>query len=57
VTVTGKLIVKDEVTLAQLINLMRQFRDAIEYAHKLLFEEKISEAEVKRKLTGILSNA
>jgi len=56
-TIVGKLVVGDEVSLAKLINLMRLFRDAVEYAHALLFRGKLSEAEVKRRLTGVLSNA
>jgi len=36
---------------------MRKFRDCIELAHTLLFRKELSETEVKRRLTGILSNA
>jgi len=36
---------------------MRMFRDAIEMAHTLLFKKKLSESEVKRRLTRVLSNA
>ncbi len=55
-TIVGRIIL-DEIPLAKLINLMRLFRDAVEYAHILLFREKLSEAEIKRKLTKMLSNA
>ncbi|RLF22973.1 MAG: hypothetical protein DRN15_07520 [Thermoprotei archaeon] len=56
-TVVGKLILNDEVSLARLLTIMRQFRDAVELGHSLLFREKLSESEVKRRLTRILSNA
>ncbi|PUA33933.1 MAG: hypothetical protein B7O98_00500 [Zestosphaera tikiterensis] len=55
-TIVGKLSL-DEVSLSKLINLMRLFRDAVEYAHALLFRVGVEESEVKRKVTGILSNA
>ena len=56
VTIVGRLK-PDSIALTKLITLMRKFRDAVEYAHTLLFRERLDEAEVKRKLTGILSNA
>ncbi len=55
-TIIGKLVL-DEVSLAKLLLTMRKFRDCIELAHTLLFREELSETEVKRRLTGILSNA
>jgi len=56
-TVVGRLILSDEVSLAKLLIVMRMFRDAVELAHTLLFKKKLSEGEVKRRLTRILSNA
>ena len=55
-TVIGKLIL-DEISLAKLLTVMRMFRDAVELAHILLFKKKLSEDEVKRRLTRVLSNA
>jgi len=55
-TVIGKLIL-DEVSLTKLLIVMRMFRDTVELAHILLFKKKLSEDEVKRRLTRILSNA
>ena len=56
-TVVGKLVINDSIVLAKLLTVMRQFRDTVELAHALLFREKLSETEVKRRLTRILSNA
>ena len=55
-TVIGKLIL-DEVSLTKLLIVMRMFRDTVELAHILLFKKKLSEDEVKRRLTRVLSNA
>lgn len=55
-TVVGRLVL-DEVPLAKLLTTMRVFRDSVELAHVLLFEKKLSEGEVKRRLTRVLSNA
>ncbi|OYT52048.1 MAG: hypothetical protein B6U76_10295 [Desulfurococcales archaeon ex4484_217_2] len=57
VTIKGKLVIHDEIVLSKLINLMRQFRDAVELAHYLLFKRKLKDSEVKRRLTRLLSNA
>jgi len=56
-TVVGRLILNNEVSLAKLLTVMRMFRDAVELAHTLLFKKKLSEGEVKRRLTRVLSNA
>ena len=56
-TIVGRLIIKDQVSLAKLINLMRMFRDSVELAHHLLFKQKLSETKVKEHIRRYLSNS
>jgi len=57
VTVVGRLIIEDQVSLAKLINLMRMFRDSVELVHHLLFKQKLNETKVKEHIRRYLSNS
>jgi hypothetical protein len=57
VTIVGKLIVSDDVLASKLLLFMRRFRDSVEMAHNMTARRRLSESEVKRRLTRYLSNA
>lgn len=55
--IKGHLVIEDSVTKAKLYHLMRNFRDAVEFAHNLL-KRNVEESKIVKLVTSrILNNA